>query len=136
MPIYDYVCTSCRHRIEVIHGIHDVGPRFCPACGEEATMRKALVSPAVHFKGSGWAKKDRSSSSRARTRTGDESSAGGDSTAGGSAGGDSSDGSSSDKRSSDGGSRDGGSRDAASAVKDAKKTESGTASSSTPASGD
>ena len=122
MPIYDYVCTSCRHLIEVIHGIHDDGPRFCPACGEEGTMRKALVSPAVHFKGSGWAKKDRSSSSRARARSGEGSSAGG------AAGGDSSNGSTSDSSSSDSSSRDG-----ASARKDVAGAESGKAS-STPSS--
>ncbi|MEO5918294.1 MAG: zinc ribbon domain-containing protein [Candidatus Limnocylindrales bacterium] len=63
MPIYDYSCTSCRHLVEVIHGIHDPGPRFCPACGAEGGMRKGFSTPAVHFKGSGWAKKDRSSSS-------------------------------------------------------------------------
>ena len=56
MPIYDYVCASCKNRIEVIHGIDAEGPRFCPACGLEGTLRKAVGTPAVHFKGSGWAK--------------------------------------------------------------------------------
>ncbi|HUG29684.1 MAG TPA: zinc ribbon domain-containing protein [Candidatus Limnocylindria bacterium] len=130
MPIYDYVCTSCRHRIEVIHGIHDAGPRFCPACGEEATMLKALVSPAVHFKGSGWAKKDRSSAGRARARSGEGSSAGG-------ADGDSSDSSSRDTGSREGSSREGSSPESASARKDAAKAESGTASAAkSPASED
>jgi putative FmdB family regulatory protein len=59
VPIYDYGCSSCGHIVEVIHGINDVGPRFCPSCGREGTMRKAFTTPAVHFKGSGWAKKDR-----------------------------------------------------------------------------
>ena len=68
MPIYDYLCSNCRHLTEVIHGIHDEGPRFCPACGAEGTMKKALSTPTVHFKGSGWAKKDRSSTSSARTK--------------------------------------------------------------------
>lgn len=68
MPIYDYLCSNCRKVTEVIHGINDAGPRFCPACGAEGKMRKALSTPAVHFKGSGWAKKDRSSTSGARTK--------------------------------------------------------------------
>jgi len=68
VPIYDYLCSICRHLTEVIHGIHDDGPRFCPACGAEGTMRKTLSTPTVHFKGSGWAKKDRSSSSGTRTK--------------------------------------------------------------------
>ncbi|HYK96409.1 MAG TPA: zinc ribbon domain-containing protein [Candidatus Dormibacteraeota bacterium] len=68
MPIYDYICSNCKHRTEVIHGINDAGPRFCPNCGAEGTLTKAFSTPAVHFKGSGWAKKDRSSASSARTK--------------------------------------------------------------------
>ena len=56
MPIYDYLCSNCGARTEVIHGISAPSPRFCPACGAEDTLRKAFVAPAVHFKGSGWAK--------------------------------------------------------------------------------
>lgn len=75
MPIYDYICSNCRHRTEVIHGINEPGPRFCPACGAEGTLTKAFTTPAVHFKGSGWAKKDRSSASAARTKAAAASSA-------------------------------------------------------------
>ena len=76
MPIYDYVCSNCRQLTEVIHGIDAPGPRFCPACGAEGTLRKTFAATAVHFKGSGWAKKDRSSSKRAAARkSGDADSA-------------------------------------------------------------
>ncbi|MBI2763842.1 MAG: zinc ribbon domain-containing protein [Chloroflexi bacterium] len=60
MPIYDYSCTACHHLVEVIHGMTEPGPRFCPNCGTEGTMRKGFATPAIHYKGSGWAKKDRS----------------------------------------------------------------------------
>jgi putative FmdB family regulatory protein len=70
MPIYDYLCANCGQTTEVIHGIDAPGPRFCPACGAEGTLRKAFVTPTVHFKGSGWAKKDRSSSSGTRAKSG------------------------------------------------------------------
>ena len=60
MPTYDYRCDACGHRAEVVHGVHGHGPRICPNCGAEGTMRKLIAAPAVHFKGSGWAKKDRS----------------------------------------------------------------------------
>lgn len=63
MPIYDYVCSQCDQRTEVVHGIHGHGPKHCPACGAEGTMSKVFVPPAIHFKGSGWAKKDRSATS-------------------------------------------------------------------------
>jgi putative FmdB family regulatory protein len=62
VPIYDYVCARCDAVTEVIHGIHAPSPRFCPACGAEGTLRKGITTSAVHFKGSGWAKKDRASS--------------------------------------------------------------------------
>ena len=62
MPIYDYVCSNCGHLTEVVHGINDHGPKFCPECGAEGSMTKAFAPPTIHFKGSGWAKKDRSSS--------------------------------------------------------------------------
>jgi putative FmdB family regulatory protein len=61
MPIYDYLCSACDHRADILHGINDPGPHFCPSCGREGTMRKQFAAPAIHFKGSGWAKKDRGS---------------------------------------------------------------------------
>ena len=73
MPIYDYTCSACGHLTEVVHAIHDHGPKFCPECGAEGTMTKAFATPAIHFKGSGWAKKDRSSASRSSASKKDES---------------------------------------------------------------
>src|SRR5262245_44376952 len=64
MPIYEYVCTACDHRADILHGINDPGPHFCPSCGREGTMKKLFAPPAIHYKGSGWAKKDRSATSR------------------------------------------------------------------------
>jgi putative FmdB family regulatory protein len=65
MPTYDYRCTECGHEIEVRHGIDAPGPAVCTVCG--GTMRKALSTPAIHFKGSGWAKKDAQAASKAKT---------------------------------------------------------------------
>ena len=83
MPIYDYVCSSCGQRTEVIHGIHDDAPRFCPSCGAEGTLRKGFSTPAILFKGSGWAKKDRAATripkSSPSTSSGDSGSSSGDS---------------------------------------------------------
>lgn len=68
MPIYDYTCSNCRKVTEVIHGINDPGPKFCPECGAEGTMTKKFVAPTIHFKGSGWAKKDRSTARTSRPK--------------------------------------------------------------------
>jgi putative FmdB family regulatory protein len=62
MPLYDYVCTQCGRRDEVMHGVHAPGPEHCAACG--GPLRKALSLPAIVFKGTGWAKKDARSAQR------------------------------------------------------------------------
>lgn len=94
VPIYDYVCSACGREIEVVHAISASGPERCEACG--GPMRKALSAPAIHFKGSGWAKKDARSTSGpvakgAKPGTGDgapATPAGGDGATGGGSGGD------------------------------------------------
>jgi len=58
VPIHDYVCASCGHTMEVMHSVHRHGPTTCPKCG--GPIKRAFGAPAVHFKGSGWARKDRS----------------------------------------------------------------------------
>jgi len=65
MPIYDYECRNCGHRVEVMHGVHAAGPAHCERCGGQ--MRKLLAPPAIVFKGSGWAKKDFRDASRAKS---------------------------------------------------------------------
>jgi putative FmdB family regulatory protein len=58
MPLYDYDCAACGRRFEAIHGVHEDSPASCPLCGS-GPVRKAISAPAFHFKGSGWAKKER-----------------------------------------------------------------------------
>ena len=66
MPLYDYVCTNCGHEVEVMHSVHGHGPSVCSVCG--GPMKKAIVAPAVHFKGSGWARKESSGGSSRSNR--------------------------------------------------------------------
>ena len=82
MPLYDYRCTACAREVEVMHGINAPGPDACEACG--GPMSKLLSSPAIHFKGSGWAKKDAAAASAttAKTKTGSASDGGSSSTSG------------------------------------------------------
>ena len=62
MPLYDYDCAACGRRFEVVHGVHVGGPTVCPICGK-GPIRKAISAAAVHYKGSGWAKKERRATS-------------------------------------------------------------------------
>lgn len=66
MPLYDYRCKDCGNEIEVMHGIDAVGPAVCDVCG--GAMKKALSTPAIHFKGSGWAKKDFQTANKAKAK--------------------------------------------------------------------
>jgi putative FmdB family regulatory protein len=102
VPIYDYTCSRCRRTTEVIHGIVDHGPKFCPECGAEGTMTKAFVAPTVHFKGTGWAKKDRGTSARAARAKDEKGSPTSDSKPAGAGSGSGTDGTKSDKAKSDG----------------------------------
>lgn len=71
MPIYEYTCTACGKTTDILHGINDAAPQFCPECGAEKTLRKGFAPPAIVFKGSGWAKKDRSAGSRTKAAAAD-----------------------------------------------------------------
>jgi putative FmdB family regulatory protein len=52
MPIYEYLCGSCKKMTEVIQGMNDPRLRVCPHCGGKLT--KAFSAPAIQFKGSGF----------------------------------------------------------------------------------
>lgn len=56
MPLYEYQCTKCGERIEIIQKISDPPYSHCPKCGSD--MRKLISSPAIQFKGSGFYKTD------------------------------------------------------------------------------
>lgn len=64
MPIYDYVCSGCGHRFEVVHGLNENGPARCPECG--GSVSRAFAPPTIVFKGSGWARTDRRASTTPR----------------------------------------------------------------------
>ena len=90
MPLYDYVCAACGRRFEVIHGIDAEPPASCPLCGE-GPVRKAITAPTVHYRGSGWAKKERRAAIKSGSSSGgseDGSSDGGSSRDSGSSGSD------------------------------------------------
>lgn len=53
MPIYDYQCTSCGHKAEVMRKISAPSTEACPECGAEA-FSKQLSAPSFQLSGSGW----------------------------------------------------------------------------------
>ena len=56
MPLYEYQCTQCKERAEILQKFSDPPYSHCPKCGGE--MKKLHSSPAIQFKGSGFYKTD------------------------------------------------------------------------------
>lgn len=52
MPLYEYQCETCQHRLEVLQGISEPRLAVCPECGGE--LKKQFSAPSFQFKGSGW----------------------------------------------------------------------------------
>ncbi len=57
MPIYEYACRSCEHRLETIQKASEDPLRDCPSCGQPA-LKKLLSAPVFRFKGTGWYETD------------------------------------------------------------------------------
>ena len=56
MPLFEYQCTACKERAEILQRVSDPPYSHCPKCGGE--MKKLISAPAIQFKGSGWYKTD------------------------------------------------------------------------------
>lgn len=52
MPLYEYECTQCGCRVEVIQKVSDPPQKKCKKCG--GVLKKLVSSSAIQFKGSGW----------------------------------------------------------------------------------
>lgn len=53
MPIYDYQCTSCGFKKEVMRKISEPNVTVCPECAKEA-FTKQLSAPSFQLSGTGW----------------------------------------------------------------------------------
>ena len=52
MPRYDYQCTSCDHRFELVQTFSEAGSGTCPVCSGEG--RRVFHAVPVIYKGSGF----------------------------------------------------------------------------------
>jgi len=52
MPLYEYQCSECKERIEVLQKFSDPVLTKCSICGGE--LERVLSVPSIRFKGSGW----------------------------------------------------------------------------------
>ncbi|MDP9341841.1 MAG: zinc ribbon domain-containing protein [Actinomycetota bacterium] len=56
MPLYEYRCGSCGHRLELIQRMGEAAPGPCPECGGE--LKRVYGRVAVRFSGWGFSKTD------------------------------------------------------------------------------
>lgn len=57
MPIYEYECDRCGHRLEVLQRISEDPMKTCPSCAEDA-LRKLISPVGFQLKGTGWYETD------------------------------------------------------------------------------
>lgn len=57
MPIYEYQCVACGHRLEKLQKISDDPLKDCPACNEPQ-LNKLVSAAAFRLKGGGWYETD------------------------------------------------------------------------------
>ncbi len=112
MPIYEYQCEACNHKLEKLQKISDEPLKICPEC-KAPRLRKLVSAAAFRLKGGGWYETDFKTGKKKNVSGGEGSSSGSssDSTSSGSSGSDSSGNSSSSG--SSGGSSSGSSKSAA-----------------------
>lgn len=53
MPIYEYECAECGHRLEAIQKITDAPLTDCPTCGKVG-LKRLISAAGFQLKGSGW----------------------------------------------------------------------------------
>ncbi len=65
MPTYQYACTACGDRLEVVQKFTDDALTECAACG--GRLRKVFSAVGVVFKGSGFYRTDSRASAKAES---------------------------------------------------------------------
>ena len=72
MPIYEYECGACGHRLESIQKVNEDPLTDCPTCGK-ASLKRLLSAAGFQLKGSGWYATDFKNSGRKKDPSKDTS---------------------------------------------------------------
>jgi putative FmdB family regulatory protein len=68
MPIYEYECLSCGHRMEAIQQLGAPALTDCPACAK-THLRRLVSAAGFRLKGSGWYATDFKDKGKAQPKT-------------------------------------------------------------------
>lgn len=77
MPIYEYMCGACGHRMEALQKMSDPALSDCPACSQPQ-LQKQISAAGFRLAGGGWYETDFKAGGKKKNLAGD---------AGGSSGG-------------------------------------------------
>ncbi len=53
MPIYEYECNACGHKLEAFQKMSEAPITECPVC-HQSTMQKLVSAAGFQLKGTGW----------------------------------------------------------------------------------
>ena len=57
MPIYEYRCDACGHKLDALQKLSDEPLKECPECLESA-LKRLISAPVFRLKGGGWYETD------------------------------------------------------------------------------
>jgi putative FmdB family regulatory protein len=82
VPTYQYACTACDERLEVVQSFTDDALTECPVCG--GRLRKVFSAAGIIFKGSGFYRTDSRAAAKSSSNGAGKKGEGESSTSGGS----------------------------------------------------
>lgn len=71
MPIYEYQCGACGHRLEAMQKMSESPLLDCPGCGQPA-LRKLVSAAGFQLKGGGWYVTDFKNGGKKKPEEGDK----------------------------------------------------------------
>lgn len=73
MPIYEYQCQACEHKMEALQKMADAPLTHCPACQQES-LKKLISAAAFKLTGSGWYETDFKNNNKPPVKNGESNS--------------------------------------------------------------
>lgn len=65
MPIYEYQCLSCGHKLEALQDVKEAPLSVCPEC-HKSMLNKLVSASGFQLKGTGWYATDYSKKGKAK----------------------------------------------------------------------
>jgi len=73
VPIYEYSCSNCKHRLDALQKMSDEVLVDCPECGQPQ-LKRLISAPRFRLKGQGWYETDFKKDNQRNLSTGDDKS--------------------------------------------------------------